>query len=368
MKSRILFVLHIPPPIHGASVMGQYIRNSELINDGVFENRYINLSTSRQIGEIGKGGIVKLFRFGSILMKIVAELLFHRPDFCYITIAVKGGPFYKDAIIVLLIRLLGVKRVFHLHNKGVLSCQSHFPERFLYPLVFSNASVILLSQQLYPDIARYVPIDRVYYCPNGIPKLDVWQEVNQKNNKVSELLFLSNMISSKGVFVLLDACRILKESGVSFHCTFVGDWGDIEESEFEQYVFRYDLQSYITYAGKKYGEEKAQYLKRADVFVFPTFYDNECFPLVLLESLQYALPVVTTNEGAISEIVEDNRTGFIVPKKDMVALSDKLEYLIRNPSIANEMGRNGQQDFLNKYTLDIFEKNFVKTLHQIVGN
>lgn len=51
------------------------------------------------------------------------------------------------------------------------------------------------------------------------------------------------------------------------------------------------------YQGKMFGKEKSGLLQKADVFVFPTYYDNECFPVVLLEAMQHKLPVVTTNEG-----------------------------------------------------------------------
>lgn len=46
--------------------------------------------------------------------------------------------------------------------------------------------------------------------------------------------------------------------------------------------------------------------------MFPTYYHNECFPLVLLEAMQHGLPCISTNEGAISDIVDDGVTGYIV--------------------------------------------------------
>ena len=124
----------------------------------------------------------------------------------------------------------------------------------------------------------------------------------------------------------------------------------------------------VTYLGVKYGSDKEQCLKEADIFVFPTFYDKECFPLVLLESMQYGLPIATTSEGAIPEIVEEGVNGFIVPKKDAQALADKIEYLIKNPEIAQQMGKNGYEKYMNNYTLEIFEKNFVRTISQVIAD
>lgn len=55
----ILFIMHMPPPVHGAAMMGKYIHDSKLINDK-FDSHYINLTTAKNLQDIGKVGIRKL--------------------------------------------------------------------------------------------------------------------------------------------------------------------------------------------------------------------------------------------------------------------------------------------------------------------
>jgi glycosyltransferase involved in cell wall biosynthesis len=118
------------------------------------------------------------------------------------------------------------------------------------------------------------------------------------------LLFLSNLIPSKGVYVLLDACKILKEKGQDFHCHFVGgESKEINRSVFEQAVRERGLDDCVTYHGPKYGEDKERYWQMADIFVQPTFED--CFPLTLVEAMQNRLPIISTDEGAIPDIVKN---------------------------------------------------------------
>ena len=57
-KQRILFVLHLPPPVHGAAMMGKYIHDSRVINEA-FECKYINLTSAKTLQDIGKGGVIK---------------------------------------------------------------------------------------------------------------------------------------------------------------------------------------------------------------------------------------------------------------------------------------------------------------------
>lgn len=369
---KILFILHLPPPIHGAAMVGQSIQESPVINEA-FDCHYINLSTSLTIDEIGRRGTGKLIRYFLLLGKVFQQLIVFKPHLCYLTLNSKGTGFYKDLPIALLAKLFGVKVVYHFHNKGISTRQHHFLDHLLYRLAFKNARVILLSKYLYPDIQKYVKEERVWYCANGVRGFRVsgfqvsdvsgfqGGETGNAEHGTPNILFLSNLIESKGVYVLLEACRILQSRQVSFHCTFVGGIGDISEQLFQAKVVALGLEDRVTYAGQKLGDEKEAEFGKSAIFVHPTF--NDCFPLVLLEAMQHALPIVSTFEGAIPEIVEDGTTGFLVPQKDVQVLADKLEMLLLNPQLRVRMGEAGRYRYEQKYTLQQFENRFVEIIN-----
>ena len=366
IMKRALFLLHFPPPIHGSSIVGQTIRKSEVINQS-FDCRHVNLGTSTSIDEIGKGGIRKVLRFLFILGKVLQQLIVFRPQLGYIAITAKGGAFYKDSVVVMLFKLFRVKLVYHLHNKGVSTRQEKWFDNLLYRFVFKNANVILLSKYLYPEIQKYVPETRVYYCPNGIPENQVesgkWKV---ESSEPVEILFLSNLIESKGVFVLLEACKLLYNKDIHFNCCFIGGEGDITAQQLKEKIEALGLENKVKYVGKKYGTEKSSYWQKASIFILPTYYDYECFPLVLLEAMQYSLPVVSTYEGGIPDVVEDGVTGFLVPQKDVPALADKLEILIKNPELRNQMGAAGRKKYEEKFTLERFEGRMVAILNEVM--
>ena len=212
---KILFILHLPPPVHGSSVIGLQIKESKIIKVD-YDCHYINLGTSKSINEIGSYSIGKILRYISILFQVINELIKHPPSLCYFAITVKGIGFYKDALVILLIKLFKVKLVYHLHNKGVSTRQNKLFDNFLYKKIFNNAEIILLSKYLYPDVQKYVPENHIHYCPNGLPDIrfktqNKDHEILNNNHPVGtnevEILFLSNLIESKGVFVLLEACK-----------------------------------------------------------------------------------------------------------------------------------------------------------------
>lgn len=367
-EKRILFILHFPPPVHGSSMVGKFIKDSSIINE-YFVSRYIDMGTSKNIDEIGKRSFIKIFRYLRVVFKVVKELLIFRPRLCYLAISAKGGAFYKDAVVALFVRLLGIEVVYHFHNKGVKDNQDKLLDNRLYRLVFRKCRVILLSEHLYYDIQKYVLPERVSYCPNGIPEEKVLSEpkVIDDNLRSVQILFLSNLIESKGVFILLQACHILKQRGLNFYCTFVGGEGNLNEKQFDSKTLELDLQNYVNYVGKKYGEEKRKILAGTNIFAFPTYYHYECFPLVLLEAMQFSLPIVSTYEGGIPDIVIEGETGFLVPQKDVKILADKLEMLIINPEIRIKMGEAARLKYEKEFTLSIFESRLKSILDNIIS-
>ena len=371
-KKRILFVGTLPPPVHGSAVVSQQIKDSKLINEA-FDSDWVNLSTSRKMDEIGKKNPAKVWRLFSALCREFWLLLTHRYDLCYLAITCHGSGFLKDSPFVLMAKLFRRKIVIHQHNKGMANDVDRWPYRWLLPLCYKNAKVILLSWYLYPDIEKVVSKENVVICPNGI-KVQEFRSSREhdspETNHVPRLLFLSNLIESKGVFVLLDALKILKDKGYSFICDFVGgETKEIDAKRFIEEVEMRGLNGIALYNGRKYGETKEEAFEQSDVFVLPTL--NDCFPLVLLEAMAHGLPCVTTDEGGIKDIVVKD-SGFTVhgvnPDELAIETAKALEHLIRNPGQRIKMGMAGRNRLEGIFTDEMFEKRMKEILWLTLRN
>ena len=367
MKPKLLCILHFPPPVHGSAMVGDFIRRSEVINES-FDTRYINLGTSATVDDIGKSSGSKIFKYINIVWQTVVHMTVFRPDKVYVALTVKGIGFYKDAFLIILAKMLGGNMVYHLHNKGVSARQDKPFDNWLYKRVFNNAEVILLSEYLYPDIKKYVSHSEVYICPNGIPEQITSTDLQdrKRGDEPVQLLFLSNLIESKGVFVLLEACDILKKKEVSFKCVLVGGEGDITIEKLNTRISELGLSENVLYLGKKYNEEKKAIFLESDVFVLPSW--NDCFPLVLLEAMQAGLPIISTSEGGIPDIVLDTETGYIVPQKNATALADRLEILITDPQNRKVMGKKGREHYESNFTIEVFEYKLKEILFLTLKN
>lgn len=360
-NTKILFVCPMPPPVHGSSMVSQSIKESSVLNDE-FEMDFVNLSTSRTMEEIDKRSwslyARKAVRFIGAYAKTLWLLTTRKYDLCYLAITCHGVGFLKDAPFVLLCKLFRHKVVIHQHNKGMAKDVDRHIYRWLLPMVYRNTKVILLSWRLYADIEKVVKREQVMICPNGIPDTNSKITSAERHNDVPHILFLSNLIVSKGVLVLLDALKTLKERGCRFVCDFVG--GETKELDGRRFALEIEargLDDIAVYHGRKYGKDKEAFLQTADIFVFPTFYFNECFPLVIIEAMMNGLPVISTDEGGIRDEVKDGKNGFVVKPQDSKVLADAIQRLLDDKNARHTMGAEGRRMFKERFTMVYFENN-----------
>lgn len=368
-KPKILFIMHMPPPVHGAAIVGQNIRCSKLINE-MFDCSYINLSPSATVADVGKLSLKKIISLPQLLMKILRTIKKEKPDICYYTPATTGNAIYRDALFVQCIKWSGINKIIlHLHTKGVTrySKKKTFSKN-AYKILFKNNKVILLAKELMEDLDGWVKDGQVVLCHNGMPETIDESQLRQVLAKrpplqcKARILYLSNMMSKKGIYVLLEACKLLKDQGCVFECDYVGNWGDTTYQDFSEKIHEYGLDGYVSVHGPKYGKDKIPYMENANIFVFPTFYSGETFGLVLLEAMEYALPCVSTFEGGIPSVVVDGESGLLVPQRNAKELAEKIMYLVHNPDVAVAMGMRGRERYKSSFTLSAFEYNLAGIL------
>ena len=148
MKSKILFIMHMPPPVHGAAMMGKYIHDSELINEK-FECQYINPSLSTSVANVGKVSIGKIVFMVKNIINIIRKVKNIKPDLCYYTPTADGRGIYRDLIVLGLLKWQKQKIVLHMHNKGVRNFSNkHYFARWAYRRIFTYTIVLTVCLKL----------------------------------------------------------------------------------------------------------------------------------------------------------------------------------------------------------------------------
>lgn len=367
-NKKILCILQLPPPVHGASMSNKYLIESDLIKNK-FSLELVNLGFNKSINNIGKFTFLKVFSLCKYAITIIKKMMQFKPDLVYYTLAPNGFAFYRDAFYVIIIKTFKTKIIFHLHGKGIKqNTEQNFLARVIYKFILKNTNIICLSNRLVDDI-KIVTTVKPYIVPNGIPISSFNSNLSiLENIERPQILYLSNYIRTKGVLNLIHALYKLKEKGQKFNARLVGAPGDLTIEYLEQIVREKRLTNSVEIVGPLYGEDKIIEFKKADLFVFPTFYSNEAFPFVLLEALQFGLPVISSYEGGIPDMIIDNETGLLVEAHDIEKLAEKIKMLLNNPYKRIQIGEKGYKRFLEHYTLEHFERNMYKTFQQVLSN
>ena len=163
-KAKVLFILHLPPPVHGAAKVGEFIWQSERLNSS-FDCDFINLQTSRKLTDTGKGGLSKLHRFLSLYTNVFSALFTKQYQLCYMTLNSKGAAFYKEMVVVFFLKLFGEKIVYHFHNKGVSISQNRVLDNLLYRFAFKNTKASLLPNPCILTLKNMSPPKMCFIAP-----------------------------------------------------------------------------------------------------------------------------------------------------------------------------------------------------------
>src|SRR5690606_33842685 len=128
--------------------------------------------------------------------------------------------------------------------------------------------------------------------PLGIPDVagNFLKKYNEKNLSI---LFVGLLNSTKGEEYILEAISILKNKGENILFQFAGKF---ENEKYKSYFFekakKLGVSENINYLGIITGNNKHEIFKASDIFCFPSFFASESFGIVLLEAMQYQMPII----------------------------------------------------------------------------
>jgi glycosyltransferase involved in cell wall biosynthesis len=171
------------------------------------------------------------------------------------------------------------------------------------------------------------------------------------------IVFIGRLINGKGV---LDLIRAVKDIKDDYRLFIIGDGP--QKTELENLTAELEIENKVKFFGQMKFEEAIGILKISDILVNPSY--TEGLPTSVVEAALCEKAIVATNVGGTREIIIDNQSGFLIAVKDIPALKNKLEILIKDESIRKDFGKNAYAEVLNKFnwnkSVEKYMKNFQK--------
>ena len=295
----MLFLIYKPPPLHGAALSGSQLMSFY----GGKEHSFINIGLSGSSSDIGKFRLDKIRVFLKIIVELVGKLISGRHTKIYFSHTIRNSGFYRDLIIISLIKIISpkVRMVYHIHNcSNRIESNSKLVNRFLY----SSAKVIYLSDRFYSS--SFPSTTKLYTLPN-------YTEFSiEARNELSSfsLICVANFDIFKGINTLLLAFQRLVEVSSRYHLNLVGAEGDISLDELSDYIDSLGIKNNVTIYHKISHGEVQRILLNSSIMILSS--EDEAMPMSLIEGCSLGLALISTDVGATSEIVNANYNGYII--------------------------------------------------------
>ena len=159
------------------------------------------------------------------------------------------------------------------------------------------------------------------------------------------ILTVARMTAKKGIDTILEALSLLKNNGIDFTYTLIGD-GDQREEIAEQ-IFILGLQEHCRWLGTLPHEQVIREFEQADLFVLGCRVaengDRDGIPNVLVESLAMGLPAVATTVSALPEIIRPDETGLLTEPDNPVQMAEAIHEMLTNIELREKCIKQGQE-------------------------
>jgi len=162
--------------------------------------------------------------------------------------------------------------------------------------------------------------------------------IREHQGDAKQLLFVGRLAGVKGLAVLIEAMAKLRDQQMPLALTIIGDGPD--RARLEQQVEKLQLTFQVDFVGYQSPAAVSDILGRTDIFVLPSF--AEGVPVVLMEAMASGVPVIATRIAGISELVEENQSGLLVPPGDTQSLTQNIATLVQDPARRTSMGQIGR--------------------------
>lgn len=197
------------------------------------------------------------------------------------------------------------------------------------------------------------PEERIFVAHPDVDTRRFLPSLADEDSDIFRVVYMAYSTPLKGLHYLLEAWSSLSLPRADL--VLVGGYGDMPLELKQRYAAQIEKDASITWVGSENAPEK--HYQSASVFIFPSL--TEGFGRVTLEAMACGVPVITTENAR--GIVEDGKTGFVVPIRNASALREKIEYLYTHRDVARAMGREARRVVEHKKpfgeaTLDIYQE------------
>ena len=352
-RADMILVGQTPPPFHGQALGIKAIAEYPF---RCLRVRLVRMEFSEELAAVGRLRPSKVVHLVKLAYRIVtarhrtgARVLYYPPA------GPSWTPVIRDLLLLPVIRPFFARTVLHYRAAGLGAwlAQRGPLVRWLARRAYGNADLaILMSARLQENIDGILQARRTVVIANGVVDLAGARRARVAQD-AGHILFVGALRPEKGVDVLLEALVQLHQQEIAFHAKLVGKL--ICEDYRKELIEKIDqtgIASKVTFCGEITGEDLSEMYVGATLFCLPSQYASEAMPRVVIEAMQFGLPIVATDWRGIPDMIQDGVQGILVPVGDAAALAQALLALLQNTERRQQMGEAARKRYESGFTIE----------------
>jgi len=282
----------------------------------------------------------------------------HNPDILWTW----GG--FEASFGVLFSFLLGIKHVNGSIRHGIV----RFNKKQLWRMFIlhlsryrvANSKAGLKANRLKKGYVLYNGLDEKFFDSNRKTRLEVLKEFEISPDNII-LISVANLVPYKDYKTVIKALNEIKsEINCKFHYLIVGE--GTERNHLEKLINETNLKDNVTITGRR--KDVRSLLGSADIYIHSS--RGEGCSNAILEAMAAGLPIIATDTGGTSEIVEKGN-GICFQFRNVPELKESILMFFNKPDLINKMGDNSRKLAREKYSIETFSQNYNKILSEILG-
>ncbi len=203
-------------------------------------------------------------------------------------------------------------------------------------------------------------ISVIYNCIWDVSR-DAFLDARKKHNVGQDEVLLgtvARLIPSKGIDILINALPLIRQENVRLMIVGTGP----DEGRLREITNALGLSGRVIFTGQV--SSMNEYYKAFDIFILPSL--SEGMGISVLEAMYFGLPVIATKTGGIPELVRHGSNGLLIKPGDSEGAAKAIEYLIKNPDKALELGRQAELDAVKDFTYDVMIKKTLEVFDKVL--
>jgi len=281
--------------------------------------------------------------------------------YIYLTSSSTNAGFIRDFFTIIVSYILGIKVIIHAHSNAYLSVKNVFVKKINNLTLKYAFRLIALSPNLKTEYIKILSSEKILVINNSLypntPNIDFSsiEKWHEQKDLGFNIVYLSHVLPTKGIFNILEALCQLDIEGYNFTFYFAGSYFpeenySVDEIKSKIEVYKNILKNKFVVVGFLKNEEKWELLKKTKIFILPTYFSSEGYPISLIEAMYAGNFIVSTAWRGIPEIMSEPENGFFVEINNSNNIYKTLLYLYNNADILTEVGYHNHFYAKNKYS------------------